>query len=229
MPWRVDLRCGLAGIRHPTKRRLAPLVYLRLLYGAATQHMRRWTGQVQRPIPDEEQPPYTIMNPPAMLVRYVISSTVKRAALPDPPVLSTGEPWSLVTAFMSVSWWPNNPRHVLVIPDRHVENVYDLPPTFGTPLQEAIRAIALAMKATYECTGTRRVSTTSQTCSTRGTIMCMSFPGTRTMTSTCIPVLGARQKSFCHMRSSYDSSYPTLRMKRGNALEVRVPMRLRSS
>ncbi|MDP9383566.1 MAG: HIT domain-containing protein, partial [Chloroflexota bacterium] len=30
-----------------------------------------------------------------------------------------------VTAFMSVGWWPNNPGHVLVVPNEHHENIYD--------------------------------------------------------------------------------------------------------
>jgi histidine triad (HIT) family protein len=33
-------------------------------------------------------------------------------------------------------WWPDNPGSVLVIPDDHYENVYDMPPALGagTPL-----------------------------------------------------------------------------------------------
>lgn len=85
--------------------------------------------------------------------------------------LVQGEPTSLssqadviyrdndVTAFMSVSWWPNNPGHVLVVPNQHIENIYDLPAVLGTPLQAAIRTVALALRATYGCTG---VSTTRQ-------------------------------------------------------------------
>lgn len=59
----------------------------------------------------------------------------------------------LVTAFMSVMWWPNNHGHVIVIPNAHIENIYDFPPDLATPLQEAMRSIALAMKVTYGCTG----------------------------------------------------------------------------
>lgn len=58
-----------------------------------------------------------------------------------------------VTAFIAASWWPNNPGHVLVIPNAHYENVYELPPALGTPIQRAVRDIALAMKATYGCDG----------------------------------------------------------------------------
>jgi histidine triad (HIT) family protein len=58
-----------------------------------------------------------------------------------------------VTAFMSVMWWPNNPGHVIVVPNPHIENIYDLPPGLATPLQAAMRLVALAMKAAYGCTG----------------------------------------------------------------------------
>ena len=51
-------------------------------------------------------------------------------------------------------WWPNNPGSVLVIPIEHHENVYDLPVELGTPIQRAVRAAALAMKAAYGCDGT---------------------------------------------------------------------------
>lgn len=41
------------------------------------------------------------------------------------------------------------PGHVLVIPNRHIENVYDLPAVLGTPLQAVIRTVALALGVTY--------------------------------------------------------------------------------
>ena len=31
------------------------------------------------------------------------------------------------TAFVGAKWWVNNPGHVLVIPNRHFENLYDVP------------------------------------------------------------------------------------------------------
>jgi histidine triad (HIT) family protein len=37
-------------------------------------------------------------------------------------VLRTGK----ATAFISSGWWPNNPGHVLVVPDAHVENLYSI-------------------------------------------------------------------------------------------------------
>lgn len=64
-------------------------------------------------------------------------------------VLRTDE----MTAFVASHWWPANPGHVLVIPNRHVENVYELPPELGGPLIEVTQRIALAMKAAYDCDG----------------------------------------------------------------------------
>lgn len=58
-----------------------------------------------------------------------------------------------VTAFMASKNWPNNRGHVLVIPNGHYENVYELPDELGTPIQSAVRRIALAMKFAYDCHG----------------------------------------------------------------------------
>ncbi len=60
---------------------------------------------------------------------------------------------SRVIALVSIDWWPNNPGHVLVVPAGHFENVFELPPELGTPLQTVIRNVSLAMKDVYGCTG----------------------------------------------------------------------------
>lgn len=58
-----------------------------------------------------------------------------------------------VLVMVNVRWWPNNPGAVLVVPIAHHENVYDLPPELGTPIQRAVRDAALAMKRAFECQG----------------------------------------------------------------------------
>lgn len=58
-----------------------------------------------------------------------------------------------VTAFIAVRRFPNNRGHVLVIPNSHFENIYDLPAEFALPIHRANQAVALAMKATYKCDG----------------------------------------------------------------------------
>jgi len=58
-----------------------------------------------------------------------------------------------ITAFVASHWWPNNPGHVLVIPNEHWENVYDIPPRLGEPILRATQRLALAMKSAYRCDG----------------------------------------------------------------------------
>jgi histidine triad (HIT) family protein len=64
-------------------------------------------------------------------------------------VWRTGE----VTAFINARWWPNNPGHVLVVPNEHVENLYDLVPSIAVPVHEGVRQVALALKHVYRCDG----------------------------------------------------------------------------
>jgi histidine triad (HIT) family protein len=58
-----------------------------------------------------------------------------------------------VTAFLASKNWPNNRGHVLVVPNHHYENIFDLPPELGTPIQAAVQRIAFAMKSAYGCEG----------------------------------------------------------------------------
>jgi histidine triad (HIT) family protein len=59
-----------------------------------------------------------------------------------------------VTAFIAAAWWPANAGHVLVIPNDHYENVYDIPDDVLGAVQVAGKRIALALKAAYGCDGT---------------------------------------------------------------------------
>ena len=58
-----------------------------------------------------------------------------------------------ITAFVASHWWPANPGHVLVIPNQHIENIYEFPTSLGGPLIEATRKVAVAMKEVYQCSG----------------------------------------------------------------------------
>lgn len=58
-----------------------------------------------------------------------------------------------VMVLVNIKWWPNNPGGLLVVPVEHHENVYELPPALGTPLQRAIRDAALALKSAFGCDG----------------------------------------------------------------------------
>ncbi len=60
---------------------------------------------------------------------------------------------SFVTAFIPSHFWENNKGHVIVIPNAHFENLYDLPDALGAHIQRAARQVALALKASYGCAG----------------------------------------------------------------------------
>ncbi len=59
----------------------------------------------------------------------------------------------LVTAFLSLARWPNNPVDVLIIPNQHFENIYDVPALYAIPIHTMNQAVALALKAVYRCDG----------------------------------------------------------------------------
>ena len=58
-----------------------------------------------------------------------------------------------VTSFIGIRKWPNNVGHVLIIPNEHFENLYDLPIEVSVEIQKTAKAIALAMKEVYACDG----------------------------------------------------------------------------
>lgn len=58
-----------------------------------------------------------------------------------------------VTSFIGIRKWPNNIGHVLIIPNEHYENIYDLPKKVSLEIQKTAKAIALAMKDVYSCDG----------------------------------------------------------------------------
>jgi histidine triad (HIT) family protein len=58
-----------------------------------------------------------------------------------------------ITAFMATRKYPNNQGHVLIIPNQHFENIYDLPAEISAKIHVLSRDIALAMKSEYHCDG----------------------------------------------------------------------------
>jgi len=60
----------------------------------------------------------------------------------------------LATAFVAPRWWPNNHGHVLVVPDAHHENLYDLPADSGHAVHDLVREVAIGIRHTYDCVGT---------------------------------------------------------------------------
>jgi histidine triad (HIT) family protein len=62
--------------------------------------------------------------------------------------------WSTATtAWISNRWWANNPGHVIVVPNVHVENMYDLDQRLAGEIHESAKRIAIAMKRAYGCVG----------------------------------------------------------------------------
>lgn len=72
-------------------------------------------------------------------------------------------PWNLrtdvvweddkTTASMNPRWWQNNPGNVLVIPNRHIENIFELDGGLAAAVHETARRIAVAMIQAYPCEG----------------------------------------------------------------------------
>ena len=58
-----------------------------------------------------------------------------------------------VMAFMATRKYPNNQGHVLIIPNEHFENIYDLPLVVASKIHSLSRDVALAMKSEYQCDG----------------------------------------------------------------------------
>lgn len=58
-----------------------------------------------------------------------------------------------ITAFMATRKYPNNQGHVLIIPNEHFENIFDLPVEISAKIHVLSRDVALAMKSEYRCDG----------------------------------------------------------------------------
>ncbi|HET8709002.1 MAG TPA: HIT domain-containing protein [Candidatus Saccharimonadales bacterium] len=58
------------------------------------------------------------------------------------------------TATIAPKWWINNPGHVLVIPNKHFENIYDIPEEYLTEVYNLVKRVAIAIRSTYGCEGT---------------------------------------------------------------------------
>ncbi len=59
----------------------------------------------------------------------------------------------LVTAFIAAAWWPNNPGHVLVVPNEHFENLFELPAAYAAAVHTAAQQIGHAFLQSYGCEG----------------------------------------------------------------------------
>jgi histidine triad (HIT) family protein len=58
-----------------------------------------------------------------------------------------------ITAFVCPQWWPNNPGHVLVISNEHIETLYEISDTRLHAIYDGVKQVALALKDVYKCDG----------------------------------------------------------------------------
>ncbi len=58
-----------------------------------------------------------------------------------------------VTVFIAGCWWRSNPGHVIVVPNIHKENIYEMSPGLGGHIFDLTSQVARALKTTYSCDG----------------------------------------------------------------------------
>jgi histidine triad (HIT) family protein len=56
-------------------------------------------------------------------------------------------------AFVSPQWWKNNVGHIIVIPKKHTENLYETPDDIVAHVHIQAKKAAIALKETYHCDG----------------------------------------------------------------------------
>ena len=57
------------------------------------------------------------------------------------------------TALISPKWWPENHGHALVIPNVHVENLYEIGEQDLCAVSATVKRVAIGLKAAYGCAG----------------------------------------------------------------------------
>lgn len=57
------------------------------------------------------------------------------------------------TAFIAGKWRTSNPGHVIIVPNQHFENLYDLPEHLGHAIFDQSKRVAIAIRETYGCDG----------------------------------------------------------------------------
>ena len=59
----------------------------------------------------------------------------------------------LVSVFINSFWVGRNEGHVIVVPNEHFENLYDIPKEVGYRIFEVSQKMSLALKQAYHCDG----------------------------------------------------------------------------
>jgi len=58
-----------------------------------------------------------------------------------------------ITAFIASGWWKNNKGHIIIIPNKHFENIYDLSDQVSAKIHKLEKQISIGMKKVYKCDG----------------------------------------------------------------------------
>lgn len=58
-----------------------------------------------------------------------------------------------ITVFIAGKWWKSNLGHIIIIPNEHIENIYDMPEEMGHRIFDFSKKVAIAFKETYKCDG----------------------------------------------------------------------------
>ncbi len=58
-----------------------------------------------------------------------------------------------ITALLSSHGWPKNPGHVIIIPNKHYENIYSIPDIYLDRIHRLAKKVAIAFKKVYKCDG----------------------------------------------------------------------------
>ena len=59
----------------------------------------------------------------------------------------------LVSVFVNSFWIDTAKGHVIVVPNQHFENIYDLPSEVGYRIADVVKKISIAMRTAYDCDG----------------------------------------------------------------------------
>jgi histidine triad (HIT) family protein len=58
------------------------------------------------------------------------------------------------TALVAPRWWPRCEGHAIVIPNEHVENLYEIDDALLGDVYATVRRVAIAIRKAYACAGT---------------------------------------------------------------------------
>lgn len=59
----------------------------------------------------------------------------------------------LVSVWINSFWIKGNEGHVIIVPNEHFENIYDLPEKIGNQIFEISKLMSKSIKEVYECDG----------------------------------------------------------------------------